>query len=76
MKKILAIISLVSVTTLLHAQGYIQFYGGAANIQTNTAMSSFFGGPGGGAVGKLSPASTGDVYDFVLLLFRTDSDWQ
>jgi hypothetical protein len=72
MKKILTIVSLVAVTTLLHAQGYIEFYGSVANIQTNTVASTFFGDTGtGGAVGKISPASTGNVYDFVLLYEST-----
>jgi hypothetical protein len=72
MKKILTIISLVAVTTLLHAQGYIEFYGSAANIQTNTAIGTFFGGPGtGGTSGKTSAASTGQVFDYILLYETT-----
>jgi len=71
MKKILTIISLVAVTTLLHAQGFIEFFGGSANIQTNGAVGTFFGGPNNGTTGKTSAASTGQVIDYILLYEST-----
>lgn len=73
MKKILTIISLVAATTLLHAQGWITFNGSASNIQTNTAISTFFGGPGGAGIGKTFAANGGSgvVYDYVLLYEST-----
>jgi hypothetical protein len=69
MKKILTILSFAAITAVVHAQGYIAFFGGAANIQTNTAIGTFSGGPGGngGTGGKIAAYTSGLTYDFALL---------
>jgi hypothetical protein len=67
MKKILTIIGLMTATTLLHAQGYVELANGAAAISTNTG--DFY--PGGGEIsgisGKTGAYSTGQVYYYALL---------
>jgi len=70
MKKIFAIIGMVGVTTLLQAQGYIEFYGAAANIQTNTTTFALNQDPGTG-MGKTSSASTGFLINYTLLYETT-----
>jgi len=71
MKKILTIIGLVSVTTLLHAQGYIDFTGTSAAISTNTGIFLVNGGETSGTTGKTGASSSGQVYDFALLYSAT-----
>jgi hypothetical protein len=70
MKKIFAIISMVGVTMLLQAQGYIEFYGPAANIQTNTTTFALNQDPGTG-MGKTYSASTGFLINYTLLYETT-----
>jgi len=69
MKKILTILSLAAVTAVVQAQGFIEYVGTVANIQTNTAIGTFSGGPGGsgGTGGKIANGTSGLVYDFALL---------
>ena len=72
MKKTLTIISLAAATILAQAQGFVEFYGGAASIQTNTAVSTFFGGTGsGGSSGKMVANTGGQSYVFELLYATT-----
>jgi hypothetical protein len=54
MKKIVSILSLMAVTTFLHAQGTVQFNNLTANITTNMSISHFTAGTetGGTASGK------------------------
>jgi len=66
MKKILVLISMVGVTTLLQGQGYIEFYGSAANIQTNTTIFALNGTPGAG-MGKTYSGTTGFLINYTLL---------
>jgi hypothetical protein len=71
MKKILAITGLVAVTTMLHAQGYIDFTGNSAAILTNTSPFLLNGGEGNGTSGKTASPATGQIYDYILLYSAT-----
>jgi hypothetical protein len=66
MKKILTIIGLVSVTTLLHAQGYVEWAGTSAAISTNTGTFLLAGGETSGVNGKTA-SSVSQSYDYALL---------
>jgi len=66
MKKILTIMSLAAVTTLLHAQGFIEFVGNVADITTNTGTFLPAGGEVSGVSGKTDTA-IGGAYDYALL---------
>jgi hypothetical protein len=70
MKKLLVLISMVGVTTLLQGQGYIEFYGSAANIQTNSTLFALNVAPGAG-LGKTAAASTGLLINYTLLYETT-----
>jgi hypothetical protein len=65
-KLILTAIGLVAGATLIHAQGYIEFYGPSAAIGTNSASTY---GNGGASQGKL--LGTAGQYDFALLYATT-----
>jgi hypothetical protein len=69
MKKILTIMGLVAATTLVNAQGFIQFVGSVAGIQTNTGTFLAAGGEvSGSTFGKISASSIAPgAYDFALL---------
>jgi len=71
MKKIFAIISMVGVTTLLQAQGYIEFYGAAANIQTNTTTTFALNQDPGAGMGKTYSGTTGFLINYTLLYETT-----
>jgi hypothetical protein len=68
MKKIFTIVSLVAVSTMLHAQGFIIFNGSVANITTNSATFLMAGGETGGTGGKTFASGTiAGAYDYALL---------
>jgi hypothetical protein len=72
MKKIFTIISLVAVTTLLHAQGYIDFTGSAAAISTNTGLFLINGSEVTGTSGRTATtAAAPGAYDYALLYSAT-----
>jgi len=63
MKKIVSILSLVAVTTLLHAQGVVVFQSSNLGVLTNTGVSHFAGGSQvSGTSGKTGIAANGFMY--------------
>jgi len=72
--------------TLVHAQGYIEFYGTVAAITTNSTQSYFSNSLSGGTFGKTSPSSTApNAFDYALLFATSTTagdssplgaDWQ
>jgi PEP-CTERM motif len=74
MKKIFTIMSLVAVTTMLHAQGFIVFNGSVANITTNTGTFLVNGGEVSGTSGKTVASGTSPgAFDYALLWASTNS---
>jgi MYXO-CTERM domain-containing protein len=74
MKKIIASLALVAVATFANAQGYIEYYGSASNIQTNTGVSTYYGGSANGTFGKTGGFVAGagtPLYDYELLYETT-----
>lgn len=71
MKKLLAALCLASLTTFVHAQGYIQFQGTAAAISTNGTVASPyqpFGVASGTTIGRtVSSSISGDAFYYELL---------
>jgi len=64
---------MVGAATLLHGQGYIEFYGSSANIETNTA--SFYNqvAYGSGTAGKTAAYSLGgQIFDYALLFLSSN----
>jgi hypothetical protein len=59
MKKILSILSLMAVTTFLHAQGTVAFNNLVANVTTNSAISHFAGGTETGGTGGKTATTAG-----------------
>jgi len=71
MKKIVSILSLVAVTTLLHAQGTVIFTSASLGITTNSGVSHFAGGSEVSTApsGKTSTfAAAPGAYDFALFV--------
>jgi len=72
MKKVLSTIAILATATAVFAQGYLNFNAGVTPIfQTNTAVSTLFGGLGsGGVTGNTFAGSGANVgaYDYALLV--------
>jgi hypothetical protein len=69
MKKIVSILSLVAVTTFLHAQGVVIFNSASLGITTNTGTSHFAGGGElGGTSGKAGTFASGQSYMYQLFV--------
>jgi hypothetical protein len=67
MKKILtAIIGLTAGSMLVHAQGFLQISGSAANVTTNT---SYYASPGAGTTGQTTKGAA--LYDYAVLVSTT-----
>jgi len=71
MKKILTIIGVAAVTTMVHAQGYVDFEGTSAAIVTNTGAFLINGGEVNGTTGKTFSPTVGAIYDYILLYSAT-----
>jgi hypothetical protein len=71
MKKILTIIGLVAGTTLLHAQGYLDFTGTSAAISTNNSSFLMNGGEGSISPGKTASQSVAPSGFYYALLYET-----
>ncbi len=72
MKKVLSTIGILVTATAVFAQGYLNFNAGTIPIyQTNTAVSTLFGGSGSGGVTGNTFAGSGatvGAYDYALLI--------
>jgi hypothetical protein len=68
MKKIVSILSLVAVTTFLHAQGTVVFNNAVANVTTNLSISHFTAGTETGGTASGKTAITANSFYFQLFI--------